>query len=179
MDNQYLAASTLVMLKNLFRSSAEAEETDRPSALVPHRSEVEFALVLVEAPALHQVEHVIRGVIASVDDYGGTVLQILGSLILVGFSGVLGASPNPRRQDFAVQMCSNYRLFVKVVHGRADALVGMLGSDARTAYTAIPEDFAAILGQFPKLSRGEAFEHVPSIKSAVPEQPANPSGSPV
>jgi len=147
------------MFRKLFRLSGRDRAGELASTLAPHCSDVEFVLVLVEAPVSRQLEQTMRGVIASALDHGGVVLQILGSLILVGFSGVIGCAPISRREAFVKHLCSTYKLFVRVVHGRAPALVGMVGCNTRLAYTAIPEHFASILEQFSRLSPGEAGEH--------------------
>jgi len=143
------------MISKLFRSFTAGEESAK---LAAHRGEVEFALVLVEAASDQQLEHTIASVTAAAEGYGGTVLQILGSLILVGFSGVLGAGEQPQRNEFVAQVCSSLRVFVKVLHGRSAALVGTVGSDTRLAYTVIPEHFSALIGRFKDLAPGQALD---------------------
>jgi hypothetical protein len=147
------------MFKNLFHSSPGGDSAKHASELAPHRAEVEFALVLVEASASQQLQHTIKAVTGSAIAYGGTVIEILGSLIFVGFSGVPGCAPKSERQAFVTHVCSSYKLFVKVVHGKASALVGLVGSDTRLAYTVIPDDFSSIIAQLSSLARGEVVEH--------------------
>jgi len=147
------------MFRNLFGSSPGGGAAGGASKLAPHRTEIEFVLVLVEAPADQQLEYTIKLVTDSAVGCGGTVLQILGSLIFVGFSGVVGCAPRAQRQAFVIHVCSTYKLFVKVLHGRASALVGVVGGDSRVAYTAIPDHFGSILEQLSGLSPGEAVEH--------------------
>ena len=147
------------MFKNLFHSSSGGDLAKHAPELAPHRAEVEFALVLVEASASLQLQHTIKAVTGSAIAYGGTVIEILGSLIFIGFSGVPGCAPKSERQAFVTHVCSSYKPFVKVVHGKASALVGLVGSDTRLAYTAILDDFGSIIGQLPSLAHGEAVEH--------------------
>jgi hypothetical protein len=147
------------MFSNLFRSSAGEGAVGRATELEPHRAEVEFALVLVEAPADQQLVHTIQAVTGSVADYGGTVLQILGPLIFVGFSGAPGSAAKSQRQAFVAHVCASYRIFVKIVHGSGSGLVGMFGCTARVAYTAIPAQFGSILKQLSELAPGQAVEH--------------------
>jgi hypothetical protein len=142
------------MISKLFHFSTGEES----SKLAAQRREVEFVLVLVEAGSDQQLEHTIGSVTAAAEGFGGTVLQILGSLILVGFSGVLGAGTQPQRNEFAAQVCSNFRRFVKVLHGRSAALVGTVGCDTRLAYTVIPEHFSTLIGRFKDLAPGQALD---------------------
>jgi len=131
--------------------------------------------VLVEASASQQLLHTITAVTGSAIGYGGTVIEILGSLILVGFSGVPGCAPKSERQAFVTHVCSSYRLFVKVVHGRASALVGLVGSGTRMAYTAIPDDFGLMIGQLSGLSRG-VLRPTNSFTEWRPRDAASPFG---
>ena len=119
---------------------------------------MEFALVLVEAGSDAQLEHTIGAVAGSVEAYGGTVLQLLGALIFFGFSGVIGSGPKSQRQAFVAHVCSSYRVFVRVVHGRASALVGKFGCESRMAYSAVLDDFALMLERLLHLKHGQAVE---------------------
>ena len=106
------------MFKNLFHSSSGGDSAKHAPELAPHRAEVEFALVLVEASASQQLQHTIKAVTGSAIAHGGTVIEILGSLFFIGFSGVPGCAPKSERQTFVTHVCSSYKLFVKVVHGK-------------------------------------------------------------
>ena len=153
-----LSVEPLSMFKTLFRSSEVKRDVTNTSDLAAHRAELEFALVFIETGSDAQLEHTISAVAHSADGYGGTVLQILGGLIFVAFSGVIGCASPSQRTAFVEYVCSSYRLFTKVVHGRASALVGTFSCETRMTYTAIPDDFGSMLKRFSQLKHGEAVE---------------------
>jgi hypothetical protein len=158
-------------MKALWHSSQSAGMALPGPDLVPHRTRVEFALVLVTAGSDAQLEYTVRAVAANAKAHDGIVLQILGSLVLVGFSGVVGCASESRRQAFVAHVCSSYRLFTRIVHGEVNALVGTFGYEARMTYTVIPDDFGSIIERLSKLKYGEAVE--------IGVQPgASPNGSP-
>jgi hypothetical protein len=141
------------MFKTFFRSSRRTALD-----LAPHRAQVEFAIVLVKAGSDQQLEYTLKAVAADAEKDGGTVLQITGPLIFVGFSGVIGCAPNSRRQEFVAHTISGYRLFTKIVHGVASALVGTFGNETRMAYTAVLDDFGSLLERLSQLGYGKAVE---------------------
>lgn len=140
------------------RSSETKSHAESAPTLAPHRCEMEFALVLVEPGSDAQLEHTIAAVARSAEAYGGTVLQILGALIFIGFSGVIGSGAKSQRQAFVEHVCSSYRVFVRIVHGRASSLVGEFGCESRLAYGAIPDELALMLERLLHLKHGRAVE---------------------
>ena len=167
------------MFKTLFRSSQSAGVAGIDPELAPHRARVEFALVLVSAGSDAQLEHTLRAVAGNAEEHGGTVLQIVGSLIFVGFAGVVGCAPESRRQAFVAQVSSSYRFFTKIVHGEASALVGTFGYEARMAYTAIPDDFAPVIERLLQLKPGQAVEvgvQPNAAPNSGPDKPSDSSG---
>ncbi len=151
------------MLRKLF--SKPPAETP---ALAPHtfRRDIEFALVLVENPSDAQVEWTLGAVTESLPDYGGLVLQTMGSMVLVVFSGMVGTGPAPRRQAFADDTVARYRGLVRVLHGRSSALVGDFGG-TRRSYTAIPDQQAQILQALLQLKPGQVGEWGQQLAAAA------------
>lgn len=150
------------MIQNLFGAAALKAQPRKALAttLLPTRTEIEFALVLVESESDQQLGWVIGAVTEATAEFGGTALQVAGALIYVAFSGVAGAGPHPERQRFAAHITASQRQFVRVLHGRASALVGSVGSPARMSYTAIPDGFADMLRKLSLLPPGTTEEYV-------------------
>jgi hypothetical protein len=146
------------MIRNLLRSFSKSAPDSAEAVLQPHRTKVEFALVLVSAESDNQLQCTLGSITESAPQFGGTVLQIMGSLVLFGFSGVVGAGPVPRRSAFVEHIVSKHRIFVRVVHGTRDALVGTVGCDTRFAYTAVLEDFGGLLRKLGSLPPGQSVE---------------------
>jgi len=138
----------------------------RPNALSanpnPHRAPLDFALVLVDAETDEQAQRTVGAVVDAAIAHEGEVLQILGPLVFVAFSrvvGIGGIRKLPMREAFVSQLSSDHKAHVRIVHGCADALVGLVGSKNKwVSYTAILDNFDSILLCLASLKPGEAAE---------------------
>lgn len=123
-----------------------------------HRTEVEFALVLVQAGTDPQLEWTLHAITQEAAQFGGVILQIMGPVILLAFSGVAGCQEAGQRQAFADHLAQRYRIFIRMVHGRRSALVGIFGGTRHRAYTVVLDHHPALLATLSALSPGEVVE---------------------
>lgn len=128
----------------------------------PRHVEADLVLVLIDCSSESESSSTFSKVIGHAVVLEGTILSILGPMVLVGF-GVPAPLVNSAqfRSAFVERLVEKGDdLSLRVVHGRWRALLGNFGGEGRWSYTAVPFDFSILLGKLAGLQPGQALEHV-------------------
>jgi len=125
----------------------------------PREMDLDLALVMIDGGTAAQTQWTIGSVTQSALDFNGDILQILGSLILVSFGAFTEKHNSDRlRADFVKRLAIEHAIFVRVLHGKLHVQCGVFGCQERKSYTAIPQNFHALMIKLTALQPGEIYE---------------------
>jgi len=136
--------------------------TDAKVTAPRSRREFELVIVFVRDSDLDEALESIARTVSFAVEQGAEVLEISGSLIVVGL-GVLPVpvhdrySPGGARQ-FSVRLGGLLGDAAAVLYGRFDGVVGNVGTSDRMTYTALARDWKSVLGRAAELEWGEVGE---------------------
>jgi hypothetical protein len=140
---------------------AELLKMPAPASFEPHFAETDLILVLVEADTDARLNELIGAVTEEATNSDGTVLSILGPLILIAFGMPrLQANAAELRVALVRQLAVRFGPSLRIVHGRWYSLVGNIGGPRRFTYTAVPTKFAEVLAKISRSNPGDVSEHV-------------------
>jgi hypothetical protein len=137
-------------------------------ALRPAR--VDFILVLVRDDDPEQAARLAGDVAQAIQDCGGFVDAMLGSIVFVTFGmfGAVGGVGAVERRSAAEAMAQRLAAVtqlgqrlggeIQVLHGSTDAMVGDFGGGGRSHFGAVPLQFGRMAQVLTSLKRGEIRE---------------------
>lgn len=123
-------------------------------------AEIDFVFVLLKSGDLKTFTNNLEYLLDSALDQNGTVMQVLSSLTLIVYNLPVFPEENPRdlRLGFVETLKSKFPDQAKIVHGKASAAVGNIGSERRMTYSAVFSDLGAVIDKLAAIDYGEDAE---------------------
>ncbi len=123
-------------------------------------ADIDFVFVLLKSDELESFNSNLEYVQNTALDKNGTVMQVLSSLTLIVYNLPVFPEEQPQAQrlEFVDNLKSRLADQVKIVHGKASAAVGNIGSERRPTYSAVFSDLCPVIDRLAAIGYGEDAE---------------------